>query len=315
MVEALGVTQLAAGESRQAIATLARLAEMRPKSPEPHTLLARAHIAAKKPDDAIKSLRAALELQPDLASAHRDIAAIYVSTGRAEQAVREARSVQQENPKKPFGYVLEAEIHAAQKKWADAERTYRQAMKKFDMPLLAARTHAVMTASGKAKEADVLAEQWVQAHPKDAFVLNYLAERDLVSKRYESAVKRYEVALGRAPDNPLILNNLAWVSHQLKQPKALEYAERAHELAPDNAVVMDTLGGILAATGETERGLELLGRAAEMAPTSYGIRLNFAKALLKANRKSAARKELEALSKLDSRLAVQREAAKLLSTL
>jgi putative PEP-CTERM system TPR-repeat lipoprotein len=315
MLEVLGLTQLAAGESRQAVTTLTRLTEQKPTSPQPYMHLARAHLAAKKPDEAIKSLRAALELDPDLSSAQRDIAAIYVSTGRADQAMREARSVQQDSPTKPIGYVLEAEIHWAQKNWEAAERTYRQAMKTFDLPVLTARTHAVMVGAGKAEEADALAEQWVKAHPKDALVLNYLAERDLAAKRYESAARRYEMALDRTPNNPLLLNNLAWVSHQLKRPDALEHAERAHELAPENPAIMDTLGGILAAGGETERGLELLGRAAELAPTAYQIRLNFAQALIKANRKSAARKELEALAKLDAKIPQQQEAAKLLSGL
>jgi putative PEP-CTERM system TPR-repeat lipoprotein len=315
MAQVLGMTQVAAGENRQGIATLTRLSEMLPKSPQPHLLLAGAHQAAKQPDDAIKSLRAALELQPDLAAAQRDIAAIYVSTGRAEQAVREARSVQAEKPKQPFGYVLEGEIYVAQKNWEAAERAYREAIKKFDLPILIARGHAVLTASGKPAEADKLAGQWIRAHPKDASVLTYLADRDLAARRFESAANRYNSALERAPDNPVLLNNVAWTRHELKRPGALEYAERAYELAPENPAIMDTLGAILAAGDDLERGLELLGRAAELAPQAYPIRLNFAKALLKANRKSAARKELETLAKLDSRLPAQQEAAKLLSGL
>ena len=77
---------------------------------------------------------------------------------------------------------------------------------------------------------------------------------------------------------------------------------------------MDTLGGILIENGQSERGLQLLGRAAEMAPQAYQIRLNFAKALLKAGRKDAARKELEVLAKLDSKLPVQKEAIALLGS-
>jgi predicted Zn-dependent protease len=238
-----------------------------------------------------------------------------VSTGRAEQAVREARSVQAEKPKQPFGYVLEGEIYVAQKNWEVAERTYREAIKKFDLPVLVARAHAVLTASGKPAEADKLAGQWIRAHPKDASVLTYLADRDVAARRFESAANRYNSALERAPDSPLLLNNVAWTRHELKRPGALEYAERAYELAPENPAIMDTLGAILAAGDDLERGLELLGRAAELAPQAYPIRLNFAKALLKANRKSAARKELETLAKLDSRLPAQQEAAKLLSGL
>jgi thioredoxin-like negative regulator of GroEL len=78
---------------------------------------------------------------------------------------------------------------------------------------------------------------------------------------------------------------------------------------------MDTLGWILVENGDTPRGLELLGRASEMAPGAYDFRLHFAKALIKAGRKEAARKELEVLAKLDHRLPVQQEAATLLSGL
>ena len=315
VVQALGVAQLAAREPRQAIASFTRLVELARKSPEPHLQLARAHMAAKQPDEAIRALRAALELRPDLDSVHRDIAAIYVASGRSDQAVREAREVQADRPDHPFGYVLEGEIYVAQKNWERAERSYRESLKKFDLPLVLMRTHTVMQAGGKRAEADAMAESWIKAHPKDASVLAYLADRDLAAKRYADAAKRYGSALERQPDNALLLNNLAWARNELKMPDALEYAERAHELAPQNAAIMDTLGWILAQSGEEERGLELLGRAAELAPNAYEIRLHFAKALIKAGRKSAARKELEPLAKLDSRLPLQKEAAALLEGL
>jgi putative PEP-CTERM system TPR-repeat lipoprotein len=277
--------------------------------------LARAHMAAKQPDEAIKSLRAALALKPDLASAQRDIAAIYLATGRVAEALREAKQVQAQQPDQPFGFALEAEIEMAQKNWGNAERIYRGALKKFDVPLLTMRTHAVMEAAGKRAEAEQLAEGWIARHPKDATVISYLAERDLATKRYASATKRYLAALEKQPNNALLLNNLAVASNELKQPQALEYAERAHELAPENPAVMDTLGWILTQRGERERGLELLAQATDLAPNAHGIRLNFAKALIQAGRKGAARKELEVLAKLDNRLAVQKEAAALMASL
>lgn len=313
--EALGVTQLAAGDTVQAIASFMRLAELTPKSPQGQLRLAAAYMAAKQPDEALKSLRAALELQPDLPSAQRDIAAIYVRTGRTDEALRTAREVQSKQPTQPLGYVLEAEVYIAQKDLRNAERTYRAALKKFDLPALVTRTHAVMLAAGKRDEADALAQDWIKRHPKDAMVLAYLGERDLAAKRYASAIEHYRAALERQPDSPPLLNNMAWASHALKRPEALEYAERAHELAPNNAAIMDTLGEILTQRGEPERGLELLGRAAELAPDAHAIRLHFAKALIQAGRKGAARKELELLSKIDSRHPVQKQAAELLAGL
>ena len=146
-------------------------------------------------------------------------------------------------------------------------------------------------------------------------MLAYLADRDLATKRYERAEQRYRSALQRTPDNAVLLNNLAWVSHELKRPGALEYAERAHDLAPDNPAIMDTLGSILAEAGQVERGLVLLGRAADAAPDAPQIRLNFAKSLIKTDRKIAARKELESLARLDERLPERQEAVKLLGEL
>ena len=315
VVQALGATQLSAGDTRQAIASFTRLADLSPKAAEPHVLLARAHLAAKQPDEAIKALRAALAIRPDLSTAQRDIAAIYLATNRHGEALREAKAAQAERPKDPLGHILEAEIYVAQKKLDMAERTYRAALKQLDMPLLAIRTHATLEAAGKRPEAESLARDWIKRHPKDAVMLAYLAEQDIVAKRYDSAATHYRAALERMPDNAMFLNNLAWVTHELKRPQALEYAERALELAPDSPAVMDTLGTILAGSGQTERALELLGRAAELAPEAHQIRLNFAKALLKSERKAAARKELEQLAKLDSRLPVQQEAARLLAAL
>jgi len=312
VVQILGTTQLAAGDARQAVSSFTRLADMLPKSPEPQLLLARGQIAAKQYDEAIKALRAALAIRPDLPAAQRDIAAIYVSTNRHSDALREAKAVQSEKPNDPFGYVLEAEIYTAQKRLDLAERTYRAALNKFDQPGIAIRTHALLDAAGQRSEADALAQDWVKRHAQDALVLAYLGERDIAAKRYESAAAHYRSALQRVPDNAMFLNNLAWVTYELQRPDALEYAERAHELAPNSPAIMDTLGTILAGSGQTERGLELLGRAAELAPEAHQIRLNFAKALLKAENKAAARKELEQLAKLDSRLPQQQEAAKLL---
>lgn len=315
VLQMLGATQLAAGETRQALGSFQRLAELAPKSAQPHLHMAQVHLAEKKPDDAIRALRAALALQPDLTRAHSDIAGIYVSTNRAAEALREARALQKQRPDQAFGYALEGEIEVAQKNWGNAERVYRAAVKKFDLPLLAMRTHAVLEAGGKPAEAEAFAEDWLRRHPKDGSMLEYLGDSDIRAKRYVSAAKRYQTALAKQPDNARLLNNLAWAGHELKRPEALEQAERAHELAPDNAAVMDTLGWILTQRGEGERGLELLARATELAPDAPGIRLNLAKALVKAGRKDPARKELEALAKLDPRHPVQQEATELLGKL
>ena len=101
------------------------------------------------------------------------------------------------------------------------------------------------------------------------------------------------------PNNVLALNNLAWVSGQLKDPKALEYAEKADKLAPNNPAILDTLGMLLVEKGDTQARHRIAaegGRACARMPPS--IRLNLARALVKDGQKDAAKKELETLAKL-----------------
>ncbi|MGI8895482.1 MAG: tetratricopeptide repeat protein, partial [Casimicrobiaceae bacterium] len=117
------------------------------------------------------------------------------------------------------------------------------------------------------------------------------------------------------PNNAAWLNNLAWAAGQVKDPKALDYAETANKLAPDQPPIMDTLGVLLVEQGATERGVELLRKASTQAPETPAIRLNLAKGLLKAGQKDAAKKELEELAKLGDKFPAQAEVSEMLKAL
>jgi len=67
--------------------------------------------------------------------------------------------------------------------------------------------------------------------------------------------------------------------------------------------------------GDAGRGLVLLAKAADLAPQAGTIRLNLAKALIKAGKKTEAKQELEALAKLGDRFAEQAEVTALLKGL
>jgi predicted Zn-dependent protease len=116
-------------------------------------------------------------------------------------------------------------------------------------------------------------------------------------------------------NNSVALNNLAWVLGETNDPKAIEYAEQAHRIAPFNPSVMDTLGWALTRNGQAKRGLELLRMASAMAPGSADIRLHLAKAMIETGDKAGAREALAPLSKLDAASPLRAEAEKLLTTL
>jgi len=315
LLDALGSAQQAAGETRQAIATYKKLALLQPESPRPYVRMAEVQIAAKDYDDAHQSLRKALTLKPDLIEAQRSIVSLDVTMDRVPDAIAMAREIQKQRPKESVGFILEGNVHASKKDWGKAISAYRQGLTQVDASELAIKLHATLRSGGQAAEADKLATSWVQEHPKDDTFRLYLAELALGRKDYASAMQQYRTVLEMQPDSALVLNNLAWAASQAKDPKALEYAEKANALAPDQPWIMDTLGVLLVEKGDTTRGIQLLQRASSLSPQATSFRLNLAKALIKAGRKDEARKELNELAKLGDKDPARAEVGQLMKAL
>src|SRR5262249_45420226 len=91
------------------------------------------------------------------------------------------------------------------------------------------------------------------------------------------------------------LNNLAWVYYKTKDRRALETAERASKLEPENGAIADTFGWLLVQEGQVQRGLELLRKAEKQAPSIPDIRYHLAVALAKTGAREEARSTLAAL--------------------
>lgn len=314
ILNALGSAQQAAGDIDHALATISRLVKVQPNSTQALMRLAQIQLAAKDNDAARRSLRKALALKPDLVGAQRALIAIEVSAGRVEEALALARDVQKRKPTHPNGFVFEGDIHSFQKQWKEAATAYRAALRHGATGEVAAKLHLVLRTVAE-PQADKFAATWSKEHPKDGVFRAYLAQLTLAKKDYPAAIRHYQALLELQPNNAAWLNNLAWVAGQVKDPKALDYAETANKLAPDQPPIMDTLGVLLVEQGATERGVELLRKASTQAPETPTIRFNLAKGLLKAGQKDAAKKELEELAKLGDKFPAQTEVSQMLKAL
>ncbi len=60
----------------------------------------------------------------------------------------------------------------------------------------------------------------------------------------EEALRRYRAAIALDGSNVVVLNNLAYTLASSQPDEALKYAQQAAEIAPDNAMVHDTLGWV-----------------------------------------------------------------------
>lgn len=315
LLDALGRAQQAAGDSNQALATYNKLAALQPNSPQPLMRQAEVNAAAKNKDAAIQNLRRALEIKPDLVEAQRGLIALYLEAGSSAEAMAVAHEVRKQRPREAIGYLLEGDIVAAKKSWSEAITYYRSGLKEVPSPELAVRLHFALRADNQGGEADKFAADWLKQHPKDVAFMLYLGDLFSAKKDYEKAAGYYRNLLEIHPNNVIALNNLAWVTGQTKGSKAIEYAERANKLAPNQPAFMDTLAMLLAEKGEYAKALELLNQALKLQPLATSIRLNLAKVLIKSGDKAAARKELEELTRQGDKFPGQAEVAQLIKGL
>jgi putative PEP-CTERM system TPR-repeat lipoprotein len=294
---------------------ISKLAALKPDSPLPYLRMAEVQVASKNKEAALENLQKALKVKPDSLEAQRGIILLDLDAGRSKEALAVAREVQKQRPKEAIGYIFEGDAHASQRAWAEAIAAYRVGLKEAPTTDLAAKLHTVLLAGGNTAEADKYAETWLKEHAKDNRFRLYLAETASMRKDYAGAARQYRILLEAQPENPTVLNNMAWVAGQLKDPKAVEYAEKANKLAPDQPALLDTLAVLLADKGDHARAMGLFKKALELAPQASQIRLNYAKALIKAGKNSEARSELDQLAKLGDKFPAQAEVAQLLKGL
>jgi putative PEP-CTERM system TPR-repeat lipoprotein len=267
----------------------------------------------KEPEQAIEALLRAQKLAPTNGSISRDLAGLYLAAGKAGEAMKQAHALQKASPKSAAGFVLEGDVHWQAKQLGAAEKAYRDGLKLEPASgVTAVKLHSVLVAAGKKSDADTLARNWMTQYPKDVGFRTYLGEQALRSKDYKAAAAHYQAVVEQQPENPLALNNLAWALGKAGDPKAVVYAERAAKIAPESAAVLDTLGTLLVEKGDTAKGIEHLAKAVQLAPNLHEVRLNYAKALLKAGRKDDARKELTQLQAVTQDFPGKSEVAELL---
>jgi len=297
----LAGAQLTAGDVHQAVDSYARLNALRPRTVKVLLGLAQAQLADKDVAGATATLAKAAALSPDSPEVVRASAQIDVLAGRPEAALAKARALQARQPKSADAFALEGDLEATSRHWAGAARAYRAALQRDPAStVLAQGLYRGLRASGDAAGSDTFAAGWIADHPADVRFIFFMALQAITNQQFARAESYLRQGLRLDRDNAMAMNNLAWVLLAEKNPEALQVAERANALAPNQPVLMDTLAQVLAGQGQLPRALDVQRKALEIAPDAHDLRLRMARYLVDHGDKAAARTELDALSRLGS---------------
>lgn len=303
----------AGGDPARAADALRVYAKAKPDDAEAQIALAQNLIAANRPEEARPVLEAIKAKDPASAVATLGLVDLALARNDADGALKLADGLRQANP--IAAAQLRSSVLLRTNRVDEAIRAMEQALQATSDRQLALGLYGLRRDNGRMDQAVSGLEDWVKRNPDDVAARTVLADTYLTRQDLKQAEAHYDILVQARPGDPALLNNAAWIAHELGSPQALQYARRAHAAAPSAPEIADTLGWILVQSGETAEGVELLRSAAAGAPSNQDVQYHLAYALHATGAKDEAREILEKLGTDGKPFESREEAAELLATI
>lgn len=304
----LGAAQWSVGNRSGAVDSFQKAIKAAPGNMAFRLHLAHAQITLKHDAEAVKTLQAIIDRQPSLVEASRLLALVQMRQGNDKAALATVKHLGEEPGAGPAAAELEGDLYMAQKAYAKADKAYQKSLSDKASSVVLMKDFAARVRADVGQPEQPLLH-WLGAHPKDVAVRNVLAQWYLRKHDLQAAAQQYEKVVAANPNDMTALNNLAWIYGEQNNPKALDLARKAHQAAPDNASIADTLGWLELKAGHADEALKLLTKAAGKASDNPEIQYHLAVAQAKAGYKEDAKATLKQLIAAKAKFP-QRDAAK-----
>lgn len=130
-----------------------------------------------------------------------------------------------------------------------------------DNPIYLFKTSIAHDFANNRQQAVKCASQAASLQQNDAFLWQHLGELNLSYQNFKKAIPAYEKALELEPENPIVLNNLAYalLESDAEPARALEMAKESVKLLPGFIFNRDTLAWAYYKNGSYAQALEVIG--------------------------------------------------------
>jgi len=250
-------------------------------------------------DIALIHLHQALALKPDFMLAQVLLGEILQKQERSHEAIAAYRKIPQESP---FGWIVglrvaeelqvvgETDSALAEFDRLAAERpdAYEPLSRKGNLLRLEERFEEAVEAYDGAVER---LERKGELEPRHWSLLYFRGIALERSDQWERAEADFKHALGLQPDQPYVMNYLAysWVEKETNLDRAQEMLVRAVELRPNDGFIVDSLGWVYYRLGDYEGAVTHLERAVELRPQDSVINDHLGDAFWRVGRHREAR--------------------------
>jgi putative PEP-CTERM system TPR-repeat lipoprotein len=290
--KALGIALVKADKLAEAARVYEDVAQIAPDRGQALYELAVVRQMAGNIDGARQALLNAISWNSKYTPAYISLIQIEIKAGNLKNAVNLGKQLRDISPKLADGALGQGYLSTG--RYDLAEQSFRAGTARdgndWGMTL---GLYQALLQNGKAAQALDLMEGWKKSHPRDSSAEPMLAAGYLRAGQPAKAIPIFERLAAAYPDNPNILNDLAWAYRLVKDERAQKYAERAFKLMPQKPAIMDTYAWILVQDGQAGRALPLLRQAQARDSQNPAISYHLASALEALGRKEEARVELE----------------------
>lgn len=276
---ALGDAQLEMGAITEAIFSYERLAALQPKIVLSHYNLARAYYTAGNMGEFEQAINNALLTDPTHFPSKVAKLGYLIKQKKLDEAASLLNELKKTHPLSIELLRSEADIALLQERPEDAVSGYKKLMElKPSSDVLGSLVTAYIL-SGDKNESIKVMESWLLNHPDDLGVRYSLANMYVQTDRSDDAFDAYSFLVEKNPNHVMAIARLALLVRHTDSERALDYAKKAYELAPDSAPVQALLASIMLDRADNKPALKLLEKAVENDPENLHIQYQFARAL------------------------------------
>lgn len=246
--------------------------------------------------DAMWLTQLALDLYPKLDIAALALGDLHRQAGHLDQAIAAYNQVPEESIFRRPSQLSIAESYRRQEKYAEAEGMLRKLMDGDTSDISAAQQLGQLLRSNKkfeeaAKVYGVAIDRLGALEPEDWQLFYYRGISHERAKQWPLAEKDFQKALELSPDEPYVLNYLAytWVERREHLDEALKMLEKAVSQRPEEGFIIDSLGWAHFMLGRYGEAVGELERAVALAPTDPVLNDHLGDAYWKVGRHQEAR--------------------------
>nr|WP_246261125.1 XrtA/PEP-CTERM system TPR-repeat protein PrsT [Alteromonas ponticola] len=253
--------------------------------------LSKYQVSADDLPGAEKSLQAAVEHSKDEIIPYLELARFYIQQNELAKAESQVNKAVEIFGNTPNTALIQGELNQEKGQFAQAFAFYKSAHQtnpNFSLAMI--RMYEMAQQGHQRDDTTAYLSEFIQHQPQNYFAQHLLADIYYMDRNFAEAAPLYEALLkvdGLA-NRHFVLNNLANIYAGKDLKRAHDFIDRALEVTPDSASLIDTKGWLLALSGEHKAALDKLRQSYTLNSSSPTLHYHLAYTLAKLGRNDEA---------------------------